>query len=100
MSNAENKPATPSKPAGKTEPKSANKAEVKPVAKTETKPADTAVVNAGVKPADKVESKPIVKAEFRQAGKGSKRRPFNAKQFGANYASIRWSRGQSQRPKH
>jgi len=90
MSNAETKPAgqAESKPVGKAESKSADKSEVKPVAKAE------------IKPADKAESKPVGKAETRQAGKGSKRRPYNAKQFAVNYRSIRWGKGQSQRPKH
>jgi hypothetical protein len=55
---------------------------------------------AETKPVDKAETKPAAKMENRQAGKGSKRRPFNAKQFAANHGAIRWSKGQSQRPKH
>ena len=84
------------KPAGKTE--------IKPVAKAETKSAATAenkqAASAEIKPVDRTETKPAGKPENRQAGKGSKRRPFNAKQFTVNYGSIRWSKGQSQRPKH
>jgi hypothetical protein len=76
------------KPAGKTE--------IKPVAKVENKSAAT----AENKQAAGAETKPAGKTENRQAGKGSKRRPFNAKQFAVNYGSIRWSKGQSQRPKH
>jgi hypothetical protein len=45
-------------------------------------------------------TKPVGVAETRQAGKGSKRRPFIAKQFGGNYETIRLGKGQSQRPKH
>jgi hypothetical protein len=71
-------------------------AETKPAGQAEPKPA----VKDVTKPAGQTETKPVDKAETRQAGKGSKRRPFNAKQFAVNYRSIRWSKGQSQRPKH
>lgn len=91
MITADNKPAPASTPVAK--------AEVKPVAKTESasavKPADT----IAAKPADSV-AKAVAKVESRQAGKGSKRRPFNAKIFGANYGAIQWGHGQAQRPKH
>jgi len=81
-----------------------NDAEIKPVAKAESNSADKAegkpVAKAETKLVDKTETKPVGKAETRQAGKGSKRRPFNAKQFAVNYGAIRWGKGQSQRPKH
>jgi hypothetical protein len=70
-------------------------AEPEPANKPASKPAE-----AEAKPAAKAETKPVGKVESRQAGKGSKRRPYNAQQFGANYGTIRWSKGQSQRPKH
>jgi hypothetical protein len=35
----------------------------------------------------------------RRAGKGSKRRPYKAKQFAANYEAIRWGKRQSKRRK-
>ena len=81
MSDAETKPAD--KPVGKPAV-----AETKAAGKAETAPG---------KPA---EAKPVGKVESRQAGKGSKHRPCNARRFEANYQSIRWGRGKSQRPKH
>ena len=45
------------------------------------------------------EIKPAGKAESRQAGKGSKRRPYKAKEFAANYEAIRWGKRQSKRRK-
>jgi hypothetical protein len=56
--------------------------------------------DAETKPVGMAEIKPVAKAEIRQAGKGSKRRPFDTKQSGANYETIHWGKGQSQRPKH
>jgi hypothetical protein len=99
------------------ETKPANKADAKP-AVVETKPAvveakaavvetepaakpeSTAGKPAEAKTADGAEAGPVGKAQSRQAGKGSKRRPCNAKKFDANYQEIRWERGPSQRPKH
>ena len=77
------------------ETKPAGKPEIKPVAKAETKSAG----KAENKQASNAETKAGGKAENRQAGKGSKRRPTNAKQFAANYEAIHWGKGQSQRPK-
>ncbi len=68
--------------------------------KVETKPADKPLTSADATPVEKLETKAVGKAENRQAGKGSKRRPFNARQFGSNYESIRWGKGHSQLPKH
>jgi hypothetical protein len=85
------------------ETKPADKSDRKP-AVVETKPASKAGPATGkpaeAKPANKAENKAVGKVESRQAGKGSKRRPFNAKRFDANYQAIHWGRGQSQKPKH
>jgi len=101
MSDADTKPTvTPSTPVTKAAPTTAAKVDVKSVAKVESTPAVKPADSTAAKPTDTPATKPIVKAENRQAGKGSKRRPFNAKVFGANYQSIQWGHGQAQRPKH
>ena len=99
MSDANTKPTVTPTPVTKTEPTPAPKADVKPAAKVESTPAVKPADTAAAKPADSV-TKAIAKVENRQAGKGSKRRPFNAKIFGANYGAIQWGHGQAQRPKH
>lgn len=85
------------------ETKPADKSDSKP-AVAETKPARKAGPATGkpteAKPVDKAEAKPVGKVESGQAGKGSKRRPFNAQKFDANYQAIHWGPGHSRRPKH
>lgn len=92
MSIPASQPVGPATPIAKVATGPAPPAESKPVIQAEAIPAP--------QPANSVESKIAAKGENRQAGKGSKRRPFNAKVFGANYGAIRWGHGQAQRPKH